>query len=1300
MNKSLIKKTGLFLILLVIGAIALFPKEIVLRCIAWQTASYCRKAFGARLDYETLAWEEDKIVIKKGRLYKEGELDVTFESAALIPFVDLKQRKFGGELSLQQLKIVHQKKELRPVPNPPSPSFLPFTLQLDTQIVNGELFLYDHLSRKNFLQHAYFDLSHHVTAKQTSGSIAFALNPKAPKLVTHFFKEQGGQLELAASFKSQSFPLLSHLVTYFFQSYLPEPILQWDILKGAVNGQLEMALTQGVPLKLKAKVDFEGVSGENRQLKLLTEMDHLGCNLDIDFSNISAIHGFLDLKGGRVALQEQGTMWEGVWDLKNVHSNISIKEGKIESSSLVGTFLGMEGEMLLDWQAYDILMQIGFRGPSKKISSLLSAKMKESFAEAFPDDFFALDAVLKRSAEGLKLEGELAITDKNELPPYTLRFGCHLGETDPETETLYLQPVDFSLSRSVAIFLDNLKKQFCLSQRRFGWFSAESFPLAKFISPFLLKATPLSLSGIADFKGTFDDNYLVVFYEGKNFELESPHFNFQVDTVKERPGVEMTAVHYIDLKTGSHVGFLPLKDASYWQKNYDFHLEKTAAVVNFENSEIHIQNIMTESDSVEFRGAVNLDIHSLTDVDLKITVSNLKGSACNTQKFLSHFKPSFIWQLPIEGFVSGSDEPVFFHYHFAPTALLVEGHVQGDVCLTTSNPLFTLQEYRASIFYDCKKNTLRMNAGEGKLVLSNQPKEFLLQTSMIHLWDFPNFLMDFSLSLQADSQPCLTLQGSLRQASDGKEISIWGEGQDPFKTVKVKALQKGKAVSVSEYICGNWFGEADVEFGTNGWTIQKIQCNSLQEKGFNLSGEDLLCIYSSNSGLSVEGLEVEIPGETGSEKYKLGRIQYDLKKQKILFESFDFSLPVEKFPWVAKTASELFPGKVSPMRMEWMEALKKNGPLEGKMSLEIDSKSMWVYLSLKDGDYFLSDKKFTFKNFYLVYSPQELQIKSQVFFQDAYYWAHLITDSIKLSSGTFSLSEHGGEGIVAFWQRSRENKWRVEKIKGIFCGLEVDLTQNDRFPACVFEGKVGVDPQKIPCLLPPSWRKTLEELCLSGNYVFEGNLKFEELVPLTCIFSGKVYGNHCQVKGVEIENFSSFLHCERNLVKVTQLMLKDWAGRFFANQFVATKNAQSEWRFSLDYARLADLRLSRLKSPWTQWAPKEKPFFRHLYVPSCILENVSGELSNLETISATGKGEFTNLPKKTLISSLLFIPTEITARIGLDFSTLIPVRGSIEYVISNGKIFLTDLDMYSDGKRSRFYSRRRDQMPILISKAI
>lgn len=1247
----------------VMAGMILFSKQILLKFVGWKAAHYCKEAFGAHLSFNALTWEGSAIVFKKGRLYHEGEIEATFEVASLIPFLDWKERTFGGNLKLSQLKIIHQKKDSRPVPTPPSPSSKLFTLRLDTMIEEGELFLYeslsDHGSNHGFFQHLYFDLTHHVHGKQMQGAIALKWEENGTQFITHFHSRDGDRVDLSAHFLSHSFPKLSHLVTYFFQSYLPEPAFQWEILNGTVDGELEIALIEGVPSIIKGRVNLSEIRGKNSHLGIVAACDYLGCDLDIDISQISTINGTFDLRGGVLSLRDKGDFWPRLCDLKDLHSNLCIKEGKLESSTLKGCFMGMEGELVLDWQAQDKIMEMGFRGSSEQIRDLIPKKIYKGFISAFPHDFFSLEAVLKPSEEGLMLEGTLLITDE-EVSINRLFFGCILGG-GPKTDPLVL--ID-SVSPSINLFLEHLKHQFCLSHKRFGWFHGEGLPLQKFLSPFLFRDVQVDLSGVANFEGTFDERYLILFYEGKDWTLTSPTFELHVDQVKKS---SRSSVHYLDLKTWSHVGFLPLKEATYWQKNYDFRLENVNAFVQFENQNIQIQDIVANSGGLDFHGDVHLKIQSLNDIDLTISVDKIRGSAAQAQGFLTHIKPSLLWDIPIEGEVVGEDRSLFLRYHFNPTISLVEGHVLGKIALNSLAGVLFDKNLSALVDYNCVTTDLSCHI--------------------------------------TDKAHC-DLNYIAHNNEEGREIFVSGTLLSPHQRLTIKALQKESALNVTDLTYGLWKGHAALIFQERAIIIQNSFCLSEEGKSFSFAGRydseestlrgDIQGLKKSFSYeksqeeiegcgtffwkmgeeiCTVEELEIAIPTDAQKEKYKLGSLHYDLKYREVIFDGFDFSISSEKLLHLLSIAKEYFPEQTDLFNSA--KLIHLNAPLEGHISLKSSPTNVWVYLSLKDGVYEFSDHKLDLKNFYLVYDPTEIRVWGDSLFHDRYYGFHLSIDSKTLKEGELFLFDTSNEaGMTISCERGEESHWRVKKIKGNMEGMEVDLISS-AVQRNILNGSIQFDLQKIISFLEPSWREKIERFSSEGTYQLIGEFSWKKESP---IFVGEIKGKNCGVRGLVVQSFSSSLEYGTDQIRISNCVLQDRAGTLSIDAMNLHRH-EGHWYIALDKLSLENVRFSRL-----HWDPEVKPLLRSLFIRSCNLNQCTGRWGEWHTLLGSGTIEFTNFPKKTLFSQLLFLPSEITARIGLDFSSSMPVRGIIDYSIGEGKIqFIKFKEMYSFGKRSRLY---------------
>ena len=689
----------------------------------------------------------------------------------------------------------------------------------------------------------------------------------------------------------------------------------------------------------------------------------------------------------------------------------------------VGGELHLEGLHILKWERKERLpslpksfckwltlclrLKIGFKEMPEVVFNRLPKKIQQGFTTAFPDDFFSLDVALNFAKEGMDLAGTLTVEDKRSATPYQLFFGS--------------------------------------SQQKGQWFRGEKFPLEKFLAPFILNGAPLSLTGSAYFEGTFDEQFLTIFYRGSDFCADSPQFRLDASNVNQS---NASGVHYFDLKTWEHTGRLPLKGTTYQQKNLGFSLDRADTVVLFKNNRIHFQDIVANGEGLDFLGDVQITINSLEDVDLKISADKLYGKVVDAQHFLAHFKPSFLWNIPMEGEVFGEEGALFFHYHFAPAATLVEGRVHGEVSLRGTYPFCTVKDYTASIEYDCKKNRVHLTHGEGTFLIGQRDEPLSLSIPSMILSDFPHCLIDFSCVLKEGKDFLYSLQGNTQKVNGKREITLSGESLGPYESLTLKAEQQGSLVNILEFNWGKLKGKGDVEFRAEG--------------GYSVSGN---------------------------------------------FEGF--------------------------------------------------------------------------------------------------------------------------EGLL------------------------------------------------ITPLLQASWRQTVERLGIVGKCAFKG-----ELTP-ELTFNGRITGEECQVGGVSISAFSTHFTLAPERIEISDFTLSDWAGKVSIHKMGLNR---IDGQVDLDRLHLTDVHLSRLKSPWMAQKPRGKPFFRTLFIPAFTLENVSGNLSDLTSFSGAGQVEFTNLPKKTLLSNLLFLPKEITARIGLDLTTLVPVRGTINYALQEGKINITSFkDMYSDGKRSRFY---------------
>ncbi|MFN0065984.1 MAG: hypothetical protein ACKVOH_07090 [Chlamydiales bacterium] len=1327
------------LFLLLIG-IALFPIDIFLSVVQWQTKSYFKRHYGATLALQKVEWERGKICFYGGHISKKQSFDAHFTKMVLTPNVDAKNRKVGGLLEVYGLDVVHKKRESLPFSSKRSKRGGLFGIDLEIVVLDAELLLCDGKKEIVF----GLDLHQHIGGKQNSGTLTLDWDFCSTPLATQFtITPEEESIILVSDFSNHSLEDLYTTLHHFFE--LPKAITDWKLERGDVIGHLVFSLYQGRLAKVAGKLKAKEIELKNPILGLSGSLDHFYTELDFDFSSslhVDSWNGEFSLRGGSLAWQQTQSEF---WNFHDLHSSVCVREGKVENSYLRGTFLGMEGEIDLNWHVADRLIQMRFSGMSQEMFALIPEPLQKGFKKAFLDDQFLLEATVKQACEGLKLEGALKITEKSESS-YSLQFGCHLGGGEEEKISLVPVELPFSVSPPMSAFLSNIKEQFYLSQRRLGWFHGEGFPLQKFLSPFLFSDVDLQLVGKANFEGTFDERYLVLFYEGVDFLLKGKAFQLSVPRVNEELSDDFVAVHYLDLKSWDHVGLLSLQESRFDYQKYGVCLEDMQGVVHFENNSLSFKEIEARWKNIYFRGEADVTLHSIADIDLKLAATSYQGPMDEAIECLHHFVPSAIWQWPFRGEIGACGEGFVFHFNIGKENRLVSASFAGECNVHLQWMDLACENYHFQVAYRFPERHITIEKGFGHLMYRGKTYPFV--TPLIA---FDPGRTQFQVAVH----DLFSVEGRLEEG----DLLITGkQGKDP---IKIEGKKEGNRLFIEQASIALWSSSFVIDFrspvcyeishfhlGSPQWgkvllsgeffpqekrfaaAVEEISLDvrslfpskfalwepvgvisgkgTLQFDGrltsditasfYDLSfggiyfgdGENLQCSFDSSKGLTIEGLEAEISLHDNRERYKLGCLHYDLAKEKLHFDGFDFTVPPERLPFMAEIAAALFPGKFSPTVLNRVEVLKQNEPLVGRLSLELLPDHFWVYLTLKDGTYHIFNKKFEVKEFSLVYDPQVCDVTCKCLYGEKEYGLRFQTDSQRLETGTISLSpfsfaKQPQEAIIAEWINGVDG-WSVTSLQGTFAGSSVDLKATQKGVQEIFlRGETRFDCETLFPHLPDRIKDIFTKISLSGVYHLEGDWSLAKEDLFNSHFVGKIQGDCCKVKGIEFARFDSAVVYSKESIEFVDVSIQDWSGELLAGKasFVQEKE---KWRFFCDQLQLNNFRLSRLKSPWTNREKRDRPIFRSFCVPHLELNHFGGVFWEKESIKGSGVLQFTNYPKRTFFSNLMLIPTEITARIGLDITSIIPVRGIIYYTLCDSKVYLENFhEMYSDGKHSRFY---------------
>lgn len=772
------------------------------------------------------------------------------------------------------------------------------------------------------------------------------------------------------------------------------------------------------------------------------------------------------------------------------------------------------------------------------------------------------------------------------------------------------------------LHLSNLKDHFSISKKSIGWFRGNHFRAEKFLSPFLFRKNDFHLSGFIDFEGTFDERICALYYKGCDVTLENPHLKINTSLIKNGISSDIVACHYIDLKNFDHVGFLPIHNATYHQKKPDFTLRDASFTAYFENKKIEIRNISANSEDLHFKGKVKIDYPVGENVVLGIEAEKIWGKISSARNFLACLAPHMIWKLPLQGHVE-CKEGNYFRINFTPAGKSIEGQLHGEILAECANAFAELKDYHIYFDYDHGAANICFHDGGGWVNMKDGTG-LRLVTPNITIKHFSDLELAFKARLLKGGQEIYQLNCEYEKKDQKKYLTIDGN------LLNLSGHQEGLSLVIDKFNMSKWSGK-----GAINWETFPI----------GISFEDFR-VCDLPIGLSFVG--------------KLGLPSKGLKGP-LTVDDLEFVLTGEKGNWCEKIAQK--------------ESFK------GKLALEMASTGPELALTLKDGIYEFLGKEHQIRNFVVKYDSSWIQMSGQLLHQNTFYPVALSIDAGSPKRGTVAIKENLSslETLVFHWRKSQVGEIEIDHVQGKFSGFDVFL-QNS---GTQLLGRVEVDVERAQKILPETFANHVERLGLKGNYLLEGEFQLPIRNKNDIKFAGTVRGSNFTIGNLQLDELSSVLSLTSDKIELKHLVIDDPCGHAEIEKAEFEKE-NGNLKFSIPQIKIEQVHFSRLKTSLLK--KNRKTFTKPLIIQSFHVNHMAGVWGEPSTYTGIGELRFTNLERKNLFSNLLFLPKEITARIGLDLRLLVPAQGVIQYEIHDGKIFLTKLKgMYSEGKRSRFY---------------
>jgi len=570
------------------------------------------------------------------------------------------------------------------------------------------------------------------------------------------------------------------------------------------------------------------------------------------------------------------------------------------------------------------------------------------------------------------------------------------------------------------------------------------------------------------------------------------------------------------------------------------------------------------------------------------------------------------------------------------------------------------------------------------------------------------------LSVQMGSSLLIGLEGEYKR-EENKLLTRVNFFEANFDNLKEWAILKNTYDEFAPKGNLKGTGELKVEFGKGPNRIQadlllNASLTKFQSKGLEFRDmEGLSCHYVTEKGIVLRGIkgvlanpiQDETKSATKNEMALLDidKIEYDFRDHAFTLEGLNFKIAKENLEPLTHLIEKAFKNTFSEAILDTIKYSKKNGFLEGSLSMDISSPYYALRLALKDGNYTFLSNDHNLQNFTIEFDPCEFKLSTDYTFKNLQFGLKVSSKSPNLEFGKLVFADIIPENVesiedqtplVIYWRNHTETGVTVETAEGEFSGMKASLYRNPEEPleAKKFHliGDIELDINRLTDLTTLEFSEKIKSLQIGAGYTFKGNWSLfdgKSFDLFNSEFKGQLIGNNFEFKGFQFQTLIADVDYRKNNIFIEKLHLDDPSGTLQTEKLRLTCQGDEEpWKISFPLCQIHDFRPSLISQIGTNLPFTKKP----LVITQLDLENIEGNLLDETTFKGYGRFSFKNPHKKNLQNTIFAIPAEIISRIGLDLTVLTPVVGTIEYQLLDGKMLLTKFkDVFSEGKLSRFY---------------
>ena len=360
--------------------------------------------------------------------------------------------------------------------------------------------------------------------------------------------------------------------------------------------------------------------------------------------------------------------------------------------------------------------------------------------------------------------------------------------------------------------------------------------------------------------------------------------------------------------------------------------------------------------------------------------------------------------------------------------------------------------------------------------------------------------------------------------------------------------------------------------------------------------------------------------------------------------------------------------------------------IEASLDFELGESSM-ASGYLKEGYYWVGDKAWYLSSCSFAYEKETVTVNVNTLYDELPFDLRADLSFHPHFTSRFVIQEtcndqRGEQPLVIQTDWNANEGFFIQSMDGGVCGLDFSFHHNPKesfLDKMALTGQLKVNVPKLAQLMPEDIRNTVSEFEIGKGYELSGDLVISKTQFDESHFSGYLKGKKFQLMGSLMGTLMSEIDIRPDHIELDNFTISDSSGMFAIESIRMMKKSNEEWELNVPEVVITDFRPSLLKKIG-KYPTRIKP----LTIRELRANNIRGTLGNASSFVGKGNINFINTFKRDY--HILDIPFEILGRLGLDMGLLVPVRGEIEYVIVDGRVYFTELkSSYSEGKRSQFY---------------